>query len=163
MTWSLRTASTWLLVAALAWQAAAGTAEALCTAWHSRGETIAARLSGDTAERVRARIGADADLAAVLAAVARTGETAYCGVPTAAAAFGHDGVVIRLTRMRHVLFPTPVLAYGGIDPAAAAEATTHRGASALALVARGEPSPQGRAGWTRLHADEGHEVWRLQR
>lgn len=166
MTGRARNVGWLLLAAAVGWQALRGSGEALHTAWQGREAGWHARWLADTESRVRRSLGADAEVTRVLAAAARHGEPAWVRIDVVPESFaGEQSLVARLTRMRHVLFPQPVLAYGGDDPVATAEALTPHGASGLVLVRvrAGEAAPRDRAGWSCVHRDDDFEAWRLQR
>lgn len=154
----------WLLAAGLSWQAAAGTARLAQQVWQAREVGLAARLTEPTDERLRRGLGADLAIVQGLREVAQPGEWLMCRVVfTAEALDERTGIVARLTRLRHALFPWPLVSNGGAEPIAAAEAATPPGRSTLLLVLDGEPAPGERPGWLCVARGEGFQAWRLRR
>lgn len=154
----------WLLAAGLLWQAVAGTARLAGQVWQSRDVGLVARCTEGTDERLRRGLGADLAIVQGLREVAQPGEWLMCRVVFTAEAFdARTGIVARLTRLRHALFPWPLVTNGGAEPIAAAEAATPPGRSTLLLVLDGEPTPNDRTGWHGVARGEGFQAWRLRR
>lgn len=154
----------WLLAAGIAWQAALGAFDLGSRLWRSRDVGVTQRLGGTTDERLAKALGPDFVLATALRDVARPNEHVLYRIAefTAAAFAEPDGIVPRLTRLRHAVFPQPHLMQPPADPIATAEALP-AGQSVLLLVLGADPRPQEGAGWRRLHVGTNFEIWRFQR
>lgn len=161
---SIRKGAWWLLTAGLVWQSVAGAAALSRRFWQSRDVPLTTRITATTDDRLGRGLGADLAIVQGLRAVARTGEWVLCRVVfTPEALAEHTGLVARLTRLRHALFPWPLVTNGGDDPIVAAEAALPAGQSVLLLVQGDEVAPVGRAGWQCVRRETAFQVWRLER
>jgi len=158
-----RTATWYLLAGAIAWQAAVGVTELVADAWSSRGTGLLSRFGGEAHHRLARDLGADLAVVESLRAVARPGELALCRFEPRPEAFEpRTGIAARLARLRHALFPSPMVTQAGPAPLPLAESVIQPGQSALLLVFDGEPSPIGRDRWTQVGGGEGFTLWRLE-
>lgn len=161
---AIRRSVWWVLAGAVAWQSVVGTTQLLGRIWQSREIGLGQRLAETGDDRLSRELGADFAIVRTLREVARPGEWVLCRVEfTAAALDERAGSIARLTRLRHALFPAPLVTNGGPDPVAAAEAALPAGQSVLVLVLAGEAAPDGRPGWICVQREPGFQAWRLQR
>lgn len=160
----IRSGAWWLLAVGVAWQALVGTTQLARSVSQSWPIAIGQRLCDSTEERLARVLGEDAAVARALRDAAMPGEWVLARVAlTPAALDERTGSFARLTRLRHALFPAPLLVAAGPEPVAAAEAALPAGQSVLLLVVDDEGTPEGRSGWRCVQRQPGFQVWRLQR
>lgn len=156
------------------WQAFVGGLGLLGSAWEGRAVGLRERMLATTNERLRRRLGDDLEVAQALRTDARPGEWLVWRVDLGG--LGPDGMpgpalqqrVGAMTRLRHAVYPSPALLANTAvavlaDPIAGAEQNVHGGQSMLLLQYEGEPSPEGRPGWTRLRRESRFATWRFQK